>query len=164
MGGITVGMVLVVCGQESSRSGCGAVWLCVCVWFEEEGEEGSLVMVQDWCLCSGSWGSPPPPAPSSLSRPTRTVHLSSPVQLQTCRVVVIYGDGQAALSTESGQVHQRIYLLTRLKGAKASAKQRLRLRVNPGLCLRDLYWGSLHIVDIVAVSAPCDVPSPKPLY
>lgn len=46
--------------------------------------------------------------------------------------MLIYGDGWAALSTESGQVHQRIYLFTRLKGAKASATQRLTLRVSPG--------------------------------
>lgn len=53
-------------------------------------------------------------------------------QHQTCRIMLIYGDGWAAVSTESGQVHQRIYLFTRLKGAKASATQRLTLRVSPG--------------------------------
>lgn len=46
--------------------------------------------------------------------------------------MLIYGDGWAALSTESGQVHQRIYLFTRLKGAEASATQRLTLGVSPG--------------------------------
>lgn len=55
-----------------------------------------------------------------------------PPQHQTCRIMLIYGDGWATLSTESGQVHQRIYLFTRLKGAKASATQRLTLRVSPG--------------------------------
>ncbi len=67
-------------------------------------------------------------------------------QHQTCRIMLIYGDGWAALSTESGQVHQRIYLFTRLKGAKASAKQRLTLRVRPGPELRDLHWDYLQIV------------------
>lgn len=52
--------------------------------------------------------------------------------------MLIYGDGWATLSTESGQVHQRIYLFTRLKGAKASATQRLTLRVTPGPELGDL--------------------------
>lgn len=76
---------------------------------------------------------------SVLSRGERAHPCVTAPQHQTCRIMLIYGDGWAALSTESGQVHQRIYLFTRLKGGKASAKQRLTLRVSPGPELRDLH-------------------------
>lgn len=48
-------------------------------------------------------------------------------------------NGWAALLTDAGQVHQRIYLFTRLKGAKASAKQRLKLGVSPDPGLWEIY-------------------------
>lgn len=65
---------------------------------------------------------------------------------QTCHIMLIYGDGWTALSTESGQVHQRIYLLTRLKGVTASAKQRPTLGVNAGPGWRDLHWDNLQTI------------------
>lgn len=52
--------------------------------------------------------------------------------------MMIYGDAQAALSTDSDRVHQRIYLFIRLKEAKASAKQRQALRVNASPEVKDL--------------------------
>lgn len=73
--------------------------------------------------------------PTRVSQPPPPPH----PQHQTRRIMLIYGDGWATLSTESGQVHQRIYLFTRLKGAKASATQRLTLRVSLGPELEDLH-------------------------
>lgn len=55
---------------------------------------------------------------SVIGRGVRAHPRATAPQHQTCRIMLIYGDGWAALSTESGQVHQRIYLFTRLKGGR----------------------------------------------
>lgn len=99
---------------------------------EEEGSSGTVMRwgLRSWPTIDGSVAGRGEREPTRASEP--------PPQHQTCRIMLIYGDGWAALSTESGQVHQRIYLFTRLKGAKASATQRLTLRVSPGPELGDL--------------------------
>lgn len=102
-----------LCGQEG-RVGCG-------LRLEEgEAEEGTEGMERWW------WGLRLWPGidDSVIGRGERAHPRATAPQHQTCRIMLIYGDGWAALSTESGQVHQRIYLFTRLKGPKASAKQR----------------------------------------
>lgn len=115
-----------LCGQEG-RAGCGPQ-------LKEEEEEGTRGVVRWWDLQSR-----PGIDDSVIGRGERAHPRATAPQHQTCRIMLIYGDDWAALSTESGQVHQRIYLLTRLKGAKASAKQRLTLRVSQGPELRDLH-------------------------
>lgn len=125
------GWVLALGGQEG-RAGCGLGTRLE----EEEGtggverQWGLRLWPWDWWLCYRERAHPRATAP----------------QHQTCPIMLIYGDGWAVLSTESGQVHQRIYLFTRLKGAKASAKQRLTLRVSSGPGLRDLHWDNLQII------------------
>lgn len=124
---------LALCGQEG-RAACGPRLK------EQWGETGG---VERWW---GLW-SWPGIDESVIGRGERAHPRATAPQHQTCRIMLIYGDGAwAALSTESGQVHQRIYLFARLKGAEASAKQRLTRRVSPGPELGDLHWDNLQII------------------
>lgn len=108
---------LALCGQE------GWLWWAKSLEEVKEGRRHrSVVVVQgnDSDISCGEGAHPCATDPPPLA------------QHQTCHIMLIYGDGWTALSTELCQVHQRIYLFTRLKGAKASAKQRLTLGVSPG--------------------------------
>lgn len=137
------GLVLELCGRGGQS--------CVLVRMLEEEEEGTLGrggVARRWDVRPGMDDSVTgrgergrahpratgPPVPPKPQLPPQT---PTPPPHQTCRIMLIYGDGWQHFQRSQARVHQRIYLLARLKGAKASAKQRPTLRVRPGPERRD---------------------------